>query len=105
MTTNRQCPTGYVCTGEKYVCYQEAEGYIPICLDEADDITSTTEESTTITTIPLSVSTVSAPFTTAVIEDADDDFKMFCTANGNGNFQNENDPTCKTYDNIIHVIP
>lgn len=97
METSRQCPNGYICTGEKYVCYKEAEGYIPICLDEADDIASTTEESTTIT---LAVTTVSAPLTTSVIDDADDDFERFCTANGDGNFQNENDPTCQTYDNI-----
>lgn len=92
MESSKQCPTGYICTGEKYVCYLEAEGYNPICLDDSDNLSSSTEEITTLT--------VSASISPPVI-DTDDYLKEVCSVKGDGNFQNENDPTCKTYESVI----
>lgn len=43
--SNKSCPTGYVCTGEKYVCYSKSEGYTGIC--QTGDIISDDETTTT----------------------------------------------------------
>lgn len=44
--SNKSCPTGYVCTGETYVCYLKTEGYTGICqigeIISNDEITTST---------------------------------------------------------------
>ncbi|XP_051860444.1 salivary glue protein Sgs-3 [Drosophila albomicans] len=54
--------------------------------------TTTTPTTTTSTTTTTAESTTSSSSTTV-----DTDYKTFCTANGNGNFTNDDDPTCTTY--------
>lgn len=44
--TNKSCPSGYVCTGEKYICYLKTDGYSGICQTEEELTTSTTIDST-----------------------------------------------------------
>lgn len=46
--TNKSCPSGYVCTGEEYICYLEADGYSGVCQTE-DKIPN--EELTTSSTV------------------------------------------------------
>ncbi|KAH8395205.1 hypothetical protein KR222_002349 [Zaprionus bogoriensis] len=93
------CPTGYICTGEKYICNLEADGYEPICLvDDANAETPTTEEATTLTVgtlVPFSAESTTTTTMTDYTGDAN--YKQFCTLNGDGSHANDNDSSCKTF--------